>query len=288
MKTKALIIPVPFFVSLLFALFLLASGSATAQEASPTRKVVWLMTSEKYTGEIIEAVPGHHVKIRLDDGTVKTIEADDINKITDVEPLAKKIRIGKKADRRVGLSIIGSVMSGYDILSGLSYVMVEPTVCVGLRVKTHRIGLGLGFIYGSTLDPGSSAFGEYNSNSLALPELKYFPLFLNYHGDYGRHRVYASADVSFGYPAYVGRTVVYGGNSVSGDILYQKGVIFAEGGPGISVRVAPNLLLNLSAVFHFMQIQEVNGHGSRVYLVTTYGNNTRNVGTAGGALKVIF
>ncbi len=263
------------------------SASAAAQETTPTRKVVWLKTSEKYTGEIIEAVPAHHVKIKLDDGTVKTIEADDISKITDVDPLAKKIRMAKKADRRVGLSLIGSVMSGYDVLSGLSYVMVEPTICVGLRVKTHRIGLGLGFIYGSALHPDNSGFG-YNSISLALPELKYFPLFLNYHGDYGRHRVYASADVSFGYPAYVGRNVVYGGTSTSGDILFQKGIIFAEGGPGISVRVAPNLLLNLSAVFHFMQIQEVNGHGSRVYLVTTYGSNMRNIGTAGGALKVIF
>ena len=95
-----------------------------------------------------------------------------------------------------------------------------------------------------------------------------------------------------GYPGCISPNINYPSNAGYGltinNIIYQTGIIYADGGPGISVRLAPNLLLNLSAIFHFMQISESNGQGIRGFLTTTNASDTRIIGSAGGALKFIF
>ena len=269
---------------------MLCSIQVQAQETH--RKVVTLKTSEKFTGTIIEAVPEQYIKLRLDDGTVKTIQADDIQYINDEDKVRRRNRRQERADRRTGLSIIGSMYSGYDLMSGFNYLMFEPSVNVGIRIKRHRIGLGLGFIYGRSLNPNDPAFATIDDSRLAQDHLLYMPVFFNYHGDFGKRKVFASIDVSVGYPGCISPNINYPSNAGYGltinNIIYQTGIIYADGGPGISVRLAPNLLLNLSAIFHFMQISESNGQGIRGFLTTTNASDTRIIGSAGGALKFIF
>jgi hypothetical protein len=277
---------------------MLCSSSLYAQTG--VKKIVVLRTSERISGEIIEAVPDQYVKIRLADNTIRTIQADDIERITDDDRTNARIRAEKRANAPLGLSIIGSVFAGYDLASGLDYLIVEPTIVTGLRIKQHRLGIGLGLIYGTTTNPNDPSFGPYSSygGPSSMASLYYFPVFLNYHGDYGRKKVCAALDVSAGYPVSISKSVVYGEtpNSTLGgydsQLIKQTGEFYAELSPGVSFRLSPGLMLNVSATIHLLLFQEGNeaDYVASTYRQTdqVYSTAQRLAGAVGGSIKIIY
>jgi hypothetical protein len=194
------------------------------------------------------------------------------------------------------------MFAGYDLVSGLSYLVVEPSVSAGIRIKRQHIGLGLGLIYATTQQPNNAAFGPYTvyaTNSISMPTLNYLPLFLNYHGDFGHRKVFFSADASVGYPIGLNKKVGYEeyfdqyGDDHK-EVVSQSGSFYAEVSPGVSFKVSPELLLNVSLTFHLLVIKESNNDNqyipgiSEPEYVTSLGSDQRNIGAVGGALKIIF
>jgi len=67
-------------------------------------------------------------------------------------PAKAEVKKDEKKPAKVGLSIIGGAEAGYDVSTGLQYVIAEPRVIVGLKLNQNRVGLGFGFIYGHSLN----------------------------------------------------------------------------------------------------------------------------------------
>jgi hypothetical protein len=286
------------FVTMITAMLL--STQVQAQETH--RKIVTLKTSEKFTGAIIEAVPEQYIKLQMGDGTVKTIQADDILNIKDEPAIRHRKRRLQNADKIIGPSVIGSMFAGYDLMSGLSYLVMEPSVSAGIRIKRHHIGMGLGVIYASSQDAGNAAFGPYGvygTNNMSMPKITYLPIGLNYHGDFGRRKVFFSADASVGYPINLTKEIVYYQYSTGSSIyteyhnwtVSQIATFYAEISPGVSFKVSPELLLNVSLTFHLLMITESNDDkisGEYPPSPNHLGSNQRTIGSLGGALKIIF
>jgi|GEM_PF-3822971 len=288
------------FISAAFVALSLHSTDVLAQDEN--KKVVTLKTSEKLTGTIVEAVPDQYIKLQMEDNSIRKISADDISNIDDLPAVRAANRKKQRADARVGYSFIGSVFGGVDVVSGLNYVIAQPSFIAAVRVKTHHIGLGLGVIYGHTLDPNNPNFGPYDnstSSPTSLPDLIYMPIFLNYHGDIGKKKVYFSVDASIGYPINVQKCFVYReyyDQTLSIDhkeTIKQTGQLYADFGPGVSFRLSRSILLNVSAVFHIMLFNEINQDvqndvGYTAYYNPAINSNDRFLGTIGGSIKIIY
>lgn len=282
------------FVVAFFLLMLFFVMPAAAQGTG--KSTVTLKSGEVVKGKIIEAIPDQYIRIELDDKSVKKINSSDISDIASDD---------EKKPARVGLSVIGGVESGYDVSTGLQYVVVEPRVIVGLKVNQNRVGLGLGFIFAHSLNYTAPDMGYYSNyiSSTSAENLYYFPLYINYHGEFGKKKVLPSVDVSVGYPINVQKANVYytyDDQTMSTTHNYeivQRGLAYLDVSPGVSFKVSKKVLFNLAVNLKLLAFQEVNKDKETIDGVNsmynsaggqTLGTTTRPLFSCGLGLHIIY
>ena len=280
------------FFSVVMLAMLFFAQPAFAQ--STGKSTVTLKSGEVVKGKIIEAIPDQYIKIELDDKTVKKINSSDIGEIASAD---------EKKPAKVGLSVIGGVEGGYDVSTTLQYVVVEPRVIVGVKINQNRVGLGLGFIFGHSLNYVAPLTGYYSNyiSSTSSENLYYFPLYINYHGEFGKKKVLPSVDVSLGYPVNVQKANIYYSyddqtmSTTHNFEVAQKGLAYLDVSPGVSFKVSKKVMINLAVNLKLLAFQEVNKEVESIDGTTlgsfsskVIGTTTRAAFTCGLGLHIIY
>lgn len=169
-------------LSIFFCIAMLSWESVEAQDKQKVE--ITLKNGEKVSGVVLEAVPDKYMKLELPDNTVRTINSSEIS----------EIGTPKNTKSQARLSIIAGVNASYDV-SKFGYLMVEPRIIAGVKIKSARIGAGVSYIYApATLKPLRLIEGDYNKT------LGFLPIFANFHYDFGKKKVKPAVNVSAGYP----------------------------------------------------------------------------------------
>jgi hypothetical protein len=276
------------FVAFIAMLFLIPATFAQGSGKS----VVTLKSGEVVKGKILEAVPDQYIKIELDDKTVRKINSSEISEIANAD-------IKKPA--KIGFSAMVGVYAGYDLTSSLSYVMVIPRAVFGIRINEQRVGMGLGFIYGSSNNWTAPVYyGGSTQSSASTQKLYYLPVYFNYHGEFGKKKILPSIDVSLGYAANLQKGYIFNSDyvqsmSTTQDFeTAQKGLFYGEISPGVSFKVAKSMRINVAANLNLLTFQEIQEEKDYLpndsYSIGTYVNSTvtRIAFSVGGSVNLIF
>lgn len=236
-----------------------------AQQAITT---IELKNGEKVSGTILEAVPDQYLKIELADKTVRTIPAADVKAIQTVEQKKKK----EKNDK---VSVMGSVNVGYDLGSKRGYVVVEPRLVVGGKIKDIRVGAGISYLFGaSTTEPKQNA----DKPVLKVPFQHMLPVFANVHADFTKKKIQPSIDFSLGYPAQFFNSAeqsytTYFSFDYNDYVQYYNvgristlGKLYSSLAVGVTFKAGDKVLINPALNYNFIWYAEkMKGYKSGLY-----------------------
>lgn len=211
--------------------FLCGSMLLNAQVIKTYDEVIYLKNGETYRGTIVEQIPGKSTKIRMADGTEKTIAIADIEKFTKEPAKEDMSMMGGHCPMHGGFGMGMCPHMGWGKMDSLDkksltyagqiqlsggYNMFSARYVGGFRMGKFMSGIGVGF---DAMQ--SRAFDKFLENkednnnrftrSIRRRPLRsaVIPVFLHFEKDYNARRFTPVAFVEFGYAFPVRRSESY-------------------------------------------------------------------------------
>jgi hypothetical protein len=179
-------------------------------------------------------------------------------------------------DSKVRYSLTGSLDLMYGFFQRNHFGVVELSLINGIRIKRNRVGIGIAMMGcffvkwdESTWQPLYFPRHETELLSNTNYPLGCFPLFANYHRDFGERKLKPSVELSAGYPLFLSNNP-YGNYYTSGsDLIYTetyfraKGLFFMSLEAGVTYRVRKRLYINHSFVYKLLGFNVVRAESSK-------------------------